>query len=318
MIILADGIDITAYTGGLSWKNTILELATTMSFETAKTNMQYMNMYKPSVGSIINLITNAEIFRGIVITVDDGDEKVNRYTVTDFGWYLNKSKETYQFNQMPAYKALRKVCEDFNIQIDTIPQLEAPITKIYFDKTISDIISDILDTASRVSMNFDVTPSGLRIYFIGDIIAYPQFRLSQNTHLIYSPTAYGGKSHDLSISDLKNSIKVITEKDEVVTVKTVLRDEGSISKFGLLQDVIKIDPEKENAATVGKQKLDELNRVTESFSIEIIEAIDSYTRAGSVLSIDNGQLTVDNYLIEGSAHSISNDIHKVKLDLRKI
>ena len=81
--------------------------------------------------------------RGIILSVDDGNPKVNKYTVADFGWYLNKSKETYQFNSMPACKAITKVCADFNIPIHIIPELNQLITKIYFDKTISEIISDI-------------------------------------------------------------------------------------------------------------------------------------------------------------------------------
>ena len=81
MKLFADNIEITNYTGGLAWQNTILELATTMSFEVAKTDAKYMNLYTPQLGSIISLVTNVEIFRGIVIAVDDGDLKVNKYSI---------------------------------------------------------------------------------------------------------------------------------------------------------------------------------------------------------------------------------------------
>ena len=121
MNIYADGINITSAVGNLSWQNTIAELATTMSFEIAKSDAQHTNIYLPHEGSIIQMHTNDEIFRGIVLTVDDGSKTSNKYTACDFGWYLNKSKETYQFNAMPAHKAIRKVCSDFNIEIDSIP-----------------------------------------------------------------------------------------------------------------------------------------------------------------------------------------------------
>ena len=51
----------------------------------------------PQVGDIVQQVTNAEIFRGVVKDVDDGDINVNKYTVVDLGWYLNKTKQTYQF-----------------------------------------------------------------------------------------------------------------------------------------------------------------------------------------------------------------------------
>ena len=93
----ADGINITDYVGNLSWQNTIDELATTVSFEVAKSDTKYLNLYTPQLGGIINLYTNVEILRGIILSMDDGSEYVNKYTACDFGWYLNKSTETYQF-----------------------------------------------------------------------------------------------------------------------------------------------------------------------------------------------------------------------------
>ena len=311
MNIYADGINITSAVGNLSWQNTIAELATTMNFEIAKSDAQHTNIYLPHEGSIIQMYTNDEIFRGIVLTVDDGSNTSNKYTVCDFGWYLNKSKETYQFNAMPAHKAISKVCRDFNIEIDSIPELSTKITKIYFDKTISEILQDILAICGG-GFNLDMTPNGLRIYKLGSIYAYPEVRLSSNTQLIYSPLLRGNTSHSVSIEDMKNSVKVITEKDGSYSVKATLKDDSLISKYGLLQEVVKIDPEKENPNNVAKQKLSEMSKIKETFSFEIIEAMDSYSRAGYVITVDGSE-----YIVEGSGHSIKNGIHYIKLDLRR-
>ena len=250
-------------------------------------------------------------FRGIVIAVDDGDLYRNKYTVCDFGWHLNKSKETYQFNNMNAKKAVIHLCSDFNIPIDSVPELNTSITQIYIDKCISDILSDILDKCGD-GYNFDMTPNGIRIYKYGEIYAYPEFRITPNTRLIYSPTLKGSVSHSLSIEDMKNSVKVITESDKVYTVKAVTKDADSIYKYGVLQDVFKIDEKDGDANTYAKNKLAELNKIKESFSIEIIEAMNSYTRAGMLITVDN-----INYLIESADHSIKNGVHYVKLGLRK-
>ena len=305
------GNNITSYVGSLSWQNSIDELATKMSFEVAKSDTNYVNTYTPQIGDIVNFCTNIEIFRGIVIAVDDGDKFKNKYTVTDFGWYLNKSKETYQFNNMNAKKAIIRLCSDFNIPIDSVPELNTSITQIYIDKTISDILSDILDKCGG-SYNFDMTPNGIRIYKYGAIYAYPEFRITPNTHLIYSPILKGNVSHTLSIEDMKNSVKVITETDKVYTVKAVANDTDSIYKYGVLQDVFKIDEKDGDANTYAKNKLSELNKIKESFSIEIIEAVNSYTRAGALISVDDV-----NYLIESADHNIKNGVHYVKLGLRR-
>ena len=185
------------------------------------------------------------------------------------------------------------------------------ITQIYIDKTISDILSDILDKCGS-GYKFDMTPNGIRIYKYGAIYNYPEFRITPNTHLIYSPTLKGNVSHTLLIEDMKNSIKVITETDKVYTVKAVAKDADSIYKYGVLQDVFKIDEKDGDANTYAKNKLSELNKIKESFSIEIIETVNSYTRAGALITVDNV-----NYLIENTDHSIKNGVHYVKLGLRK-
>ena len=90
------------------------------------------------------------------------------------------------------------------------------------------------------------------------------------------------------------------------------KDIDSIYKYGVLQDVFKIDEKDGDAKACAKNKLSVLNKVKESFSIEIIEAVNSYTRAGMLITVDN-----INYLIESADHSIKNGVHYVKLGLRK-
>lgn len=99
LTLYANDTDITKIAGNLAWKNIIYELATTMSFEVAKTDAAYLKdlMYIPQVGDIIRMVTNVEIFRGVITKADDGDKNKNKYTVVDLGWYLNKTSQTYQF-----------------------------------------------------------------------------------------------------------------------------------------------------------------------------------------------------------------------------
>ncbi len=51
-----------------------------------------------------------------------------------------------------------------------------------------------------------------------------------------------------------------------------------------MQEVIKVG-ENEDAKEVAKNKLSELNNTSETYSGEIIEELNSYTRAGSVIAI---------------------------------
>lgn len=314
LAIYAGDTEITKNIGGVSWKNSIYELATTLSFETAKTDNAYLKdlIYSPKLGEVIRIVTNVEVFRGVVIKVDDGDINKNKYTAVDLGWYLNKTSQTYQFKDMLVKDAIKEICVDLSIPIDDICELSVKVTQIYFDKCVSDIIKDLLSKCDG-DYNYDCTPKGLRVYKIGDLIAYPEFRLASNLSQCYSPNYKGNVSHSESIEEMKNSIKVVSEKDNVYTELMVLQNSELIDEYGFLQKVIKIDTEKENADTVANSELWWNGRTKETYSFEIIEKYDSYTRAGEVIMVDG-----INYVIESTEHRLSNGWHFNKLELQRI
>ena len=313
LTLYANDTDITKIAGNLAWKNSIYELATTMSFEVAKTDAAYLKdlMYIPQVGDIIRMVTNVEIFRGVITKADDGDKNKNKYTVVDLGWYLNKTSQTYQFKNISAADAIKEICADLSIEIAMLPELNVNINQIYFDKTISYILTDILSQCDG-DYNYDFVPEGLRIYRIGDLIAYPEFRVASNVAQAYSPEHKGSVSHSTSIEEMKNSIKITSEKDNVYTELMVLQNRELIDKYGFLQKIVKIDPEKENADAVAKRELNENSRESETYSFEIVEKYDSYTRAGEVITVDDTK-----YVIESTNHSFKDGWHYDKLELRK-
>ena len=323
MKLYADDIDITAIAGGVAWQNTLAELATTLNFEVGKVNARHTKIYLPREGSIVRLVTDRgatfaeEILRGIILTVDDGSAVSNKYVAVDFGFYLNKNAETYQFTDVPANQAIKQICGDFGIPVDSLCDLPLTFSKIYLDKSAAEVIWDILQQttdASGYAYNFDVTPRGLRVYRLGDHVANPNFKLSENTKSYNSVDLRGAVSHSVSIENMKNSVKIVSGDEKGFTHLTTERNEGLISKYGLLQTVEKIDEKNlGNADSIAKQKLAELSQKEETFSFEIIEAPDSYTRAGYELEVDGVK-----YIIEGSAHSIINSVHRVKLDLRRV
>ena len=314
LAIYAGDTDITKNIGGASWKNSIYELATTLSFETAKTDNAYLKdlIYTPKLGEVIRIVTNVEVFRGVVIKVDDGDRNKNKYTAVDLGWYLNKTSQTYQFKDITVKDSIKEICADLSIPIDDICELSAKVTQIYFDKCVSDIIKDLLSKCGG-DYNYDFTPKGLRIYKVGDLVAYPEFRLASNLAQSYCPDYKGNVSHSESTEEMKNSIKVVSEKDNVYTELMVLQNSELIDEYGFLQSVVKIDTEKESADTVANSELWWNGRTKANFSFEIIEKYDSYTRAGEVISVDGL-----NYVIESTEHRLSNGWHFNKMELRKI
>ena len=307
--VLANGKDISRYVCDISWTNTKQSLATIFNFSVPKADgMKYINMYTPKEGDIFRYSgAKGEYFRGVVTEIDDGDTKVNKCVAVDAGWYLNECTDTYQFVNMRADECLKKICNDLHIPIIQICELSTLITQVYVDKPISDVINDILLKCGNI-YNFDFVPEGIRFYKCTDMSAEPKFRISSNTELKDSVKFMGNISHKKSLGGMRNSVKVITDTDVITTLK----DKDSIDEYGFLQEVVKIN-DGEDAETVARRKLDELNQIAESGSGEIIEELDSYTRAGYTIHIGEGH-----YIIKSSQHSVKNGVHYNKIDLERV
>lgn len=314
LCIYINDFDVTRMLGDLSWKNSVDELATTMSFNIAKTDAQYLKdlMYVPEVGEIVRMVIDTEVFTGVILSIDDGDKYVNKYTAADLGWYLNKTKQTYQFNKISALQAIKELCSDLSIPIDTIPDLTTIVDYIFFSETVSDIIKKIIGQCGN-DYNFDFTHDGLRIYKIGDIVATPMFQVASNVQKGKAVDFMGNLNHSKTLENTATSVKVVSTNNNIYKELVVKQNRDAIDKYGFIQEIVSIDEEKENADTVGQAKLDELCKLEEKMSFEIIEEMNSYTRAGSVIEIDGTK-----YLISNTQHQIKSGFHYVKMDVEKL
>ena len=308
ILIMANQYDITPAVGNLQWQNTLDELATTMTFDVGKTDAQYTSVYLPSAGDIIEYYTaGTERFRGQILVVDDGADDKNSYTAVDAGTNLNQSTDTYQFTDVRADEAIRKICGDLAIPVVMLPELTQKITQIYIDKGISDIIKDILSQCGEY--NLDFVPEGIRIYPYGAILTDPEFQLSPNTQPLRSTAFRGRGSHSVSLMETKTSVKVISDTDVLYRVQ----NDSMTAQLGFRQEVIQIDPEKENAAEIAKKKLNELSRGQETFSFPCLESLTGYTRAGYRIREEG----ID-YLITSAQHTVQDSVHHVQAELRRM
>ncbi|MBQ3425868.1 MAG: N-acetylmuramoyl-L-alanine amidase [Clostridia bacterium] len=311
--IYVNNTDITDYAGNIAWKNTIYELATTASFEIAKTTAKYVSniIYVPVEGDIIRIFADEEIYRGVVTKVDDGDENRNRYDVKDLGWYFGKTEQTYQFKNVSVSDAIKQLSKDLGVEIDELPEITTAVNAIYFDKTASGIITDLLDSVQE-DYSYYFTPKGLKIFKVGELITEPIFVVANNIKSGLSIKYMNGMSHSVSIEDMVTSVKVTSDKDNVYKELLVKQDADLMSKYGFLQKLVKIDPDKEDATAVAEKTMYEYGRKTYIYSFEIIEQYNSYTRAGQCIMLGG-----DKYVVEASDHSIKNGWHHTKLTIKK-
>lgn len=314
--------EITPLIGDITWKDSIDNLGIQLDFNMANSDTNNIPKNILDIGHMIVLLGekgNNEIFRGFIITENRQGRSAIVYNCFDYGFYLNKSKEVYQFRKIRSDVAIKKICSDFEIPIGNIISIPTIITKIYNDKPLSDIIRDILDIAAKstgIKYRMEFRQGKLYIQKYNDIVLKATFNLvgtiQDITDFISNPT------RSRSIEEMKNSIKIYTGDENKVKVVATAKNEALIKQYGLLQEVQSID-EKDiaKAKNIANNLLKDLAKINEDNSIELPG--NDEVRAGRILEI-NETLTgmKGKYLISDCTHTIKNGIHKMQLGLKVI
>jgi predicted nucleic acid-binding Zn-ribbon protein len=306
--------DITPLVGKISWQSHVDELGVKLDFTVAFNDDRFFPINPVDLAYLIVLRNQDEIFRGVVVTEQRNGRGEISYTCFDYAFYLNKSKEIYQFNGIPVDQAIRKILSDFNVPAGSIVGIPYPIKKIYNGEVVSDIIKDILSQAEKAlgtKYRMEMRLGKLYIEHQQDLVVKPMFQLAPNIAPVPVTAVISNPSRMRSIEEMRNSIK-ITCNDKVVAE---IRDEGLIARYGLLQEVQSIDEKEQGQARqIAANLLKDLGRVFEEISIEVPGADE--VRAGRIIEVEEPITGLKGqYLIKDVTHTVEKGIHTMQLGL---
>ena len=312
-------IDVTNYIRDLTWRDSIDTLGVEVSFELAvnKFDKNLSFLYDITLGDPVQIINDkGETLIQAIIVSENPNGKTTSFTAYDMAWYLNKSTVIKQFKKMIGNDCIKSLCKEIGIKVE-VSGLDTKIDKIYKDKSISDVIKDIIEQCSQFNSKkffIEYDKDTLRIMPYKKIKIVGQFEMQKDKFININENI-GGVSLSKSIVDMKNSILVITQNKEAVRTVGKEQDSESIKKYGMLQEVVTLD-EKEfkKANLVAKNELKKLNKITEDFSIDVLG--DDKVKSGRVIDIDLPLFNLKGeYLIKESSHTVQNGIHRINLKL---
>ena len=309
-------IDISVQSGNLAWTHQGQTLGVNLTFDYANVNT---NIVEP--GSIVFLKDEDDqeiIFIGIVV---DRTKKglVYNLSVYDFAWYLNKSEVIIQFNKTNASTAVKQLLKKVGVEAGDIPYMSTLITQIYIDAKPSEILNDIIDQVfleTGVSYFFEMNGSKLDIKEMGKEVFEGSFKLASNLSPIQIEELIGDDfTVTDSISELKNSIIVVSSKSDFVRVFESVSDQPSITKYGLLQEVISIDDKDQaKSRNIAQNALKKLNSVMSSTSIPTLGH--KGLRQYRALKLNAPDMNLEGeYMILSAAHTYADDIYRASLSL---
>lgn len=262
--IIKNGMKLSKSTKNICWE---------LNFELSKNSNLGID-----VGDVIILKeNNKEVFGGVILTKE---QDTLSFKALDYAFYFTKNKETYQFVDVEASKVIRALILSMRGEIGTLDETNLMVDKFYFGKSLGNIISEIINNIfskegkeylfyySEGKFNFKKSPKEL---YKEGIIKPISFVKGFHNDFTFNCLEYvKPPKRKISIEDMKNSIKIFIQKDKDYIKKDEMKDNNSIKKYGLMQEIIEI---KEKDLNLSNQKatniLNKLNKVKEEITLYI-------------------------------------------------
>lgn len=310
--------EITGIVSDLELAEEIDALSAELTFKVPvnpKDTDMFKKVKKPQCGDKVFFENNGnELFRGIIIEVGlDGTVKAN-----DYGFYLNKQEITLQCNGITADKAIEKLCSKVNlVEIGEICSIPTNITQNFIGETPAAVLEKILNIASAEQEKnylFKVIKGKLCVMPYPTKLTIGMYK-QPNGKEWDCTWLLGGVSGSISMEEMRNRVVAVSEDESNLATLAVVDDKASISKYGVMQTVVKAGGD--TARTLAVSKLKELNLLTESYSVNEMLGVDAVT-SGIIMYFSSTDYGVSGYFLVKSAKHTYCPNHKMALELIKV
>ncbi len=206
-------------------------------------------------------LNGKEIFRGIVWDRELNSNEELSFTAYDYLIYSTKSKVTYNFKNISADDATRKVCSELGVAVGPLAST-CRFNRIVQAKTGYETIMEMYTQASKITgKKYIPIMVGTKLSIIekGSIVADFSLisQLNSNTSNISS------MSYKDTLDSMINKVKIYDDKNNLIGQ---IENSSWIKFFGVLQENYTKEEDK-NQNTVAKNML---NGINQEVSIEAI------------------------------------------------
>lgn len=311
--------DITPFLVSLEWSGDLNQAGRKLSFNIAYTTNKKDKSWKNltlELGDKVELIyvdnetkQQYKIFHGIIFLQNRNSESFTmQFCAYDNLIYLAKSKMTSKYSNVKVADIITNVCNTLGV---TVGNLCEDCSKYNADfvadeMTGSEIIKKALDIIKawtgwsyNTYISNDNGVQKLNVVRADTVI--DNFKITDITNL-------ESVSHSSSIEDMRNQVVIVDSKGQITGY---LKNDEDITKFGLLQDVYKID-KKQDTASKAKSMLKKIKENSSLTAIGNYQCI-----SGFAVEVQEEQIS-GKFLIESDSHTIQDNVHKMTLTLSYI
>ena len=249
-----------------------------------------------------------ELFRGIIMSQTQSNQKKMQFTAYDNGIYLANNKDTFCYENKTASDVFRDCCTRFGLPMGEVASCSYKIPELTKSKTTAfDAIADAL------SLDFDAT--GIRHYVASSkgklsLLTRRENILQWVIEVGQNITSY---SYSRSIEDIKTRVKMVSKEGTTVAEKSNAELE---KKIGIFQE---IDQPDESLTTAQVNDLiesimEEKGTPERTLSVEAMGIAEVISGIGVYIIIPELEISRTFYVDEDT-HTFEDNKHTMSLKL---
>lgn len=249
-----------------------------------------------------------ELFRGIIMSQTQSNQKKLQFTAYDNGIYLANNKDTFCYENKTASDVFRDCCTRFGLPMGEVASCSYKIPELTKSKTTAfDAIADAL------SLDFDAT--GIRHYVASSkgklsLLTRRENILQWVIEVGQNITSY---SYSRSIEDIKTRVKMVSKEGATVAEKSNAELE---KKIGIFQE---IDQPDESLTTAQVNDLiesimEEKGTPERTLSVEAVGIAEVISGIGVYIIIPELEISRTFYVDEDT-HTFEDNKHTMSLKL---
>ena len=249
-----------------------------------------------------------ELFRGIIMSQTQSNQKKLQFTAYDNGIYLANNKDTFCYENKTASDVFRDCCTRFGLPMGEVASCSYKIPELTKSKTTAfDAIADAL------SLDFDAT--GIRHYVASSkgklsLLTRRENILQWVIEVGQNITSY---SYSRSIEDIKTRVKMVSKEGTTVAEKSNAELE---KKIGIFQEIDQPD-ESLTAAQVNdliESIMEEKGTPERTLSVEAMGIAEVISGIGVYIIIPELGISRTFYVDEDT-HTFEDNKHTMSLKL---
>ncbi|WP_027624388.1 XkdQ/YqbQ family protein [Clostridium lundense] len=178
-------------------------------------------------------LNGEKIFSGIVFdrSLSSSSQEI-QFTAFDYLIYLLQNTVTYNFNKMPASKAVEKIIKDLGINFNRIPNINIPITRLISDQSAYEAIMGIYtEIYKQNGKKYMLVADDTKISVIEKGAVVTDFVINSTRNDSETNTVLGLEYKD-TMSSMVNRVMIYDDNGKFIGK---VEDSKLFSYFGILQ-----------------------------------------------------------------------------------